>query len=611
MITLHSSVPNKPSLPPGFLARWEVWLLAAVLIVGGALRLVCPDLSYYNLHVERDLYRALQLLTGDEFPLLGSEMQYGGRVFGPLVYFLYAIPLAISTNPIGIAIFIGILNTALLVGAWVFTRYYFGPVAGAVAVLYYGFFPLEVVQLRFLWNPCFLPMMILGMYAFLFRFLMGRSGWNFVGVVLFFSLGFQLHFSVLMTIPAILFGLFAARRWPSLRVWGASVALVLVLFSPMIVYELMPGRANVKEVLAVPDAKQDPLRRHYFNPNAFRNFYHIVALDWNESGARLGFTYLYFLRNEARKALGASYPAVAAVVLVMGFLQFVLWATGVGSAAWKSFHYWRSRSSLGGEERAEQWRTVFPLTLVLIWNFCPLLFLTFFNYHRQEGIPALIPIRYYLIAFPAQFILAGVGLSVVLGVLKGRGSRAVLLGLLAVQIAVYTGVSVAHLRLMDVTKSALPYLYYRAPTLERMLDIREMLLEEFKVTAEDYYTRVTTQNVLRPYAGEASIDLLITQDPRAYDNEGLPDNTHLVIWAPLYDRPEDLPAPPEEHTVLQVPAHEDGTEQRVLREGKLGDLRFILFEGAKPEGLAFDAVDKLNFYYRTERMKNLRGEAER
>ncbi len=88
--TPDSSYPATTTVIP----RWEWLVLGAIVLVGAILRLYDPGLAYFNLHVGRDLYRALQLLSLDEVPLLGSEMQYGGRVFGPLIYVLYAIPLA-------------------------------------------------------------------------------------------------------------------------------------------------------------------------------------------------------------------------------------------------------------------------------------------------------------------------------------------------------------------------------------------------------------------------------------------------------------------------------------------------------------------------------------
>ncbi|MFH0793278.1 MAG: hypothetical protein V2A74_04525, partial [bacterium] len=103
------------------------WIAFGVaLAVGGFLRLWKPDLGYLSLHTSRDLYRSLLLLRAVEFPLLGSEVLYGGRVLGPLMYLLCAVPLAIKVSPVCVAIYIALLNTALLAVVWWFTRSFFG-----------------------------------------------------------------------------------------------------------------------------------------------------------------------------------------------------------------------------------------------------------------------------------------------------------------------------------------------------------------------------------------------------------------------------------------------------------------------------------------------------
>lgn len=586
-------------------ARWEWVLLAVTILIGGVLRLYRPELSYYNLHVERDVYRATQLIRGDAFPLLGSEMQYGGRVFGPLIYFLYAIPLAVTRSPLAIGIFIGALNTLLLGWAWAFTRYWFGPVAAITAAALYATFPLEVVQLRYLWNPCFLPLMILGMYSFLYRFLAGRRGWNFVAMVLFFSLAFQLHFSVLMCLPVILLGMIFMRRRPSIPTMGWSALLVVLLFLPMIVHELQIGRANVKDVIDAPDAVRSLSERYRFNPNAWRNLLHVVTLDWNETGSRLGFTYLFFLKGELQDRLGGRFAVAALVVTLAGAIQFLLWSAGLVCIGATLRGWWGRRHHGNAAEQHRARLAIFPQLLLLLWQFSPLVFLSFFNFHPmgKPGLHALIPIRYYLIAFPAQFIIAGLGVGFLIRL--GPRLRPLITSLAAAVIGVYTTLGVTYLSLMAATGVALPYLHYRAPTLAVLLQLREKLLDGFHVNVDDYYERVTAQNVLIPLCGEATIDYLITQDPRAWRNSGLPPGTHLIIWAPHYRQPPDLDPPPEAERHLRLP-EAAGRPQRILREESLGDLRIVLVEGELPRDVPiFNPESKRNFYYRQERMKYL------
>ncbi len=591
-----------PSPPP--VARWEWIALAILLVVGGFLRLYRPDLAYFNLHVERDLYRALQLLRLDEIPLLGSEMQYGGRVFGPLVYVLYAIPLAVSHSPVVVGYFIGLLNTGLLVLTWWFARRYFGQPAGIAAAATYAVFPLEIVQLRFLWNPCFLPLMVLGMYWCLYRYLILEKKWALVGVTLFFAFALQLHFSIVMTLPAIILALVWRRRMPPARVVLACAALLFVLFLPMLISEIRGGEPNIREVLEAPESRRGMVERHLPNPNAWRNLLHVVTFDWHENPYRLGFTYLYPLREALRDGLGGWFHPLQGLAVLVGLLHFLFWLCGILYIINNAIAYRRNASKWLPDHRRSWRNEVLAGLLLLAWQFAPLLFLTFFNYHNpiRSGASALIPIRYYLITFPAPFLLAGIGISR-LFFDDGCPVRRMKMALVPLSLifAFYAAVSGAHLANVSRTGVGLPYLFYHAPSLERMKEVREVLLDDFRITVDDYYERVYTWNVFQPLAGEATMDYLITQDARGYENPGLAEGRSVLIWGPVTEGPPGLDPPPEEEWQLQLP--EAGPREVEHRE--VGRLRILLLEGPVPDSHPFDPVAKRNFYYREERMRFL------
>lgn len=594
-----------PRLPFRGLPPWEWVLLLVVLVIGATLRLVQPELSYYNLHVERDVYRATQLVRFDAFPLLGSEMQYGGRIFGPLIYFIYAVPILFSQDPAAVMLYVGIVNTILLAGTWAFTRYWFGPATALVATALFATFPLEIVQLRYMWNPCFLPALIVSMYFFLFRYAAGRRDWNFLGAVAFFALAFQIHFSVLMAIPVLLAGFAMAGRFPRWRVIGLTVLLIGVLYAPYILHEISSGSGNTVEVIESKEALPDVARRFAYNPNAWRNLLHVVTLDWNESGVRMGFTYLYHLRAGLSERLGERFPTVNTLVTLLGSIHFVLWLVGVLACLMDVVGYLRDRRSLAAEDRSPRFLSVKPRLLLLLWQFSPMPFLCFFSLHNmaQEGVPGLIPLRYYLIVFPAQFILVGVAVSRIAGWFAAAARPlAVIVGVLATG---YTVLDASYINLLQRTGIAIPYLYFRTPTLKVLLRLREVLLDKYKITADDYYERVTGQNILVPYCGEATMDYLITQDPRAYTNPGLPKGTHLIVYRPVYrDQPPIRIA--EETRSLRLPDDASGKPQQVLKEKHLADISVYLVKGTLPtEILVFQPHQKTNVYYREERMKYL------
>src|SRR5690606_22849570 len=142
--------------------------------------------------------------------------------------------------------------------------------------------------------------------------------------------------------------------------------------------------------------------------------------------------------------------------------------------------------------------------LLLCWQFSPLIFLSFFNFHRPmdgEGY-SLIPLRYYLVTYPAQFLIAGMGFAFLWN--RFAKARAGLVAATALALAVCVFFSVAYLLLLGRTGKALDYLNARAPTLRTMIEIRDVLLEEAGINADEYYERTATFNILSAVAGEAT-----------------------------------------------------------------------------------------------------------
>ncbi|HMZ53104.1 MAG TPA: hypothetical protein PK988_12645, partial [Candidatus Sumerlaeota bacterium] len=314
-----------------------------------------------------------------------------------------------------------------------------------------------------MWNPCFLPALILTMYAFLYSFTIKGSRWALCGALVFFVLGFQIHFSVLMTIPVLLVALIMALRWPGFRVISITLLAVGLLFMPYMISELSSNSTNTEVVLEAPDAVKDPAVRYAFNPVAWRNFIHIVTFDWSENPFRLGFTYLYYIRSELQISLGENFKFLSNYVRLIGGIHLLFWLIGFFSIFKSLLSFVRMRRDSDPTKRDYHTRIAKAHLLLLLWQVIPLPFLSFFNFHlMMNNGPSLIPLRYYLITFPAQFIIAGIGFTRV-AVLSIAAMRAVLCILLAI-CATYAAIDAAYLRQMKISGIAIPYLYFRTPT---------------------------------------------------------------------------------------------------------------------------------------------------
>ena len=146
---------------PGKLEAYAVFLL---LVAGLSIRTAFPDLGYFSIHTDRDLYRTQQLIRGVEFPLVGSELSYGGRTFGPAMYLLCALPMMLCHSALTLPVMVGIMNALALAITWLGTRRFFGKKVALWALALYVVFPTDIAMLRFNWNPCLLPLFTAGAF---------------------------------------------------------------------------------------------------------------------------------------------------------------------------------------------------------------------------------------------------------------------------------------------------------------------------------------------------------------------------------------------------------------------------------------------------------------
>ncbi|MCB2155182.1 glycosyltransferase family 39 protein [bacterium] len=589
---------------PGKIARFEWFLLAGILLVAAVLRLYDPDLSYLSIHTTRDLYRSQLLLRGIEFPLLGSELQYGGRAFGPIMYIISAIPMAFSTSPLGLAIMIGIVNTILLGIVWWFVRRYFGVWPALWTTAVYAAFPLEIAQLRYNWNPCFLPLMSTAALMALFALTIGRKRWHLVTVVLFISLAFQFHFSALHLLVPTIAAIALAKpgiRWKPL---AASGALILVLFSPLIIHEITAQEKTVEELVEAPVSGRGALERWSFNPNGPRNFLYHLQLDMYERSA-LGFEYLSIVPYIGDTWIGPRKMLLAKVINAYGKIQLVFWLAGMGLLGSWIVRYWR----MGKESRTDSDRNRMLAGLIMIlWQLTPPLALAFFNFHGKAGEPpALIPIRYYVVSYPLPFMTSGLGIVWLagLGMQWGRAllSRRVVFVLAAGMVASHVVFDILYIQVLE--RSGRMSVYTRpncVPNTRTVLAVKDILLGEAGLDRDAYFEHTHTQYFADLFFGETSLDWVISQDTRAWTNPAPDPHLRWLLHSPYFEAPKNIDSP-----VPEIP--EGGTETRRWGIGDTG-VSIVEYRVEDPSTPIPDNLWMRNLYFRDMCMLYLGGDKE-
>lgn len=632
MIALRDTF-DSPCLPRGA----ERLLVFLAILIGCALRLWKPELGYFSLHTTRDLYRAQELLRGIKFPLLGSELQYGGRTFGPLMYILCAIPLAIRTSPLALPIFIEILNCAFLPLVWWWTRRFFGRTVALWTIGVLCFFPLEIAQLRLNWNPCFLPLFTVSAFFGLLEVVVNRKPWHLVTVVFLLCCGIQLHLSAMeLAVTSVIILLVGRVRIP-IRVLLTAAAVVLVMFSPLIINEITSRQSAVAEVIRADRSKVPAPLRHSFNPNSIRNFFLHERLWMFEEGYRpagqmysrdrLGFHCLETMTLLGKRFLGDRVMKVIVAINLFGQVQLILWFAGVIACFAEIRRYFRARR---GTTLAPQRTGMVLASSVLLWHITPVCWLLFFNYHdSMRGNPmSLVPIRYYLVNYPTPFLLPAIGLvslargfSVftsderVAGVL-----RRCTYGMALFLFCGFIFFDTAYLVLLRRSGQFMPYQYPNfAPTLGTFIKVRDILLDKAKIDRNAFYERLQSQQFGQWPFGESTIDWLIMEDPRSITNPSPDPNLRWIMHSSFPNSPQPvLPAgATETHrwtvdgpSVTVVEYRVDDPAQPVPDSTPTPDLRWWYYkEGERAEARP-NRRFMLNYYYQHERLNYLGPEKE-
>src|SRR5258708_31321204 len=154
--------PNQSHLTvytaPPRLAEWIA--LAAILILAAILRLGAPGVVEFKTDEANLSERALDLVRGRDVPLLGIDSSVGVPN-SPVSIYILTIPFAISSNPLVVTQFIGLLNVIAVGLLCAIARRYYGPLAAIVAGLLFAISPWAVIYSRKIWAQDMLPVFIL------------------------------------------------------------------------------------------------------------------------------------------------------------------------------------------------------------------------------------------------------------------------------------------------------------------------------------------------------------------------------------------------------------------------------------------------------------------
>lgn len=380
----HVAVARRSSIPAWFLS-WEVYLIA---LVAGFLRFYLINTTEFDVD-QAMLFRLAQDAVHRGLLPTTSNAASIGIANPPGVIFLF-IPLVLfGRNPVLGAILISTFTTVAAVLTYVFTRRYYGRMAGIIAALLYASAAKPLNYARFIWQPNLMPpFVVLFMLALFFGVVDRRKGWLLPALFLFGVL-YQMHPTTLVLAAPLLVAVLLSPgtfRW---RDVGLALVLLLVIFSPYLLWEFATHFSDIRTLFTL--AKQHA----HIDSQAIR-------------------FYLYFLSPYDHVP---TYPTsvVRALSPFLSWLHYVvplLTAGGFLTAFYLCVRPRIERVEQGGERirpirnklvlwwltfRADPYRC--GLFLLLVWQIVPLAVL---SRHAVD-----LHAQYFFLLLPGPFVLVG------------------------------------------------------------------------------------------------------------------------------------------------------------------------------------------------------------
>jgi hypothetical protein len=208
------------------------WLaLAAILLLAGALRFGWSGVSSFAWDEANLSLDALRTARGGQIALAGQPSSVAIPFFPASVY-AFAIPYALSPDPLVAVGFVSALSLLTVFGVWALGRAMLAsPGAGLLAALFLAASPYAVLYGRSIWQPNLLPPLALAWLATAWRAVTAQDRRALALHVFLGGAVVQVHFAgaALAAGTAVLFLIHRWWRQPLPAAIGAAGALILAL----------------------------------------------------------------------------------------------------------------------------------------------------------------------------------------------------------------------------------------------------------------------------------------------------------------------------------------------------------------------------------------------
>jgi hypothetical protein len=248
---LGGCVVNFPAAILDRIVRRPMVALSIVVLVALVVRLMMLYTARFSGDEALFFGIAMDIAEGKEFPLLGTQITDGqGRLPGPAFLYVMALPLLVWRAPEAQYAFVEILGAVTVGVLWHALRRPFSERAAFATALLVACSPWSALYADRTWNPNVLPFLVAIALLAAVR-LRERPASPWMAVFLPVSaLMAQFHMSAPVAWAGLIAIAWPARKGFSRKALGLGLALVLLLYLPLIAHELNTGFGNTKNILA-------------------------------------------------------------------------------------------------------------------------------------------------------------------------------------------------------------------------------------------------------------------------------------------------------------------------------------------------------------------------
>ncbi len=289
---------NDKSLKTFLRWRWGVALvLCGILVVGATLRLFqIGDWLHFELDQARDARVIDAALEGSplDLPLLGPKAGGTFLRLGPGFYWLEYIGALIFGDTVrGSVLMVAFFSLAALPLFYLVARRFFVTSSALLLTSLFSTSAFLVMYGRFAWNPNLIPFFGLLVAYSLLRVVDRHErypGRWLLSTAFALGLATQMHFLAFLGFPALA-GVFLLWRRPRIgfRFWLGALAIIAVLYLPMVLNEIETGGMNTKEFIGAISEKSTkeshPLIEKIVRNSSEFSLHGLVLLTGFEGGA--------------------------------------------------------------------------------------------------------------------------------------------------------------------------------------------------------------------------------------------------------------------------------------------------------------------------------------